>query len=236
MSTSKIYWAPASYSETVDWSILYPETKNLFKSTLEQKQSDLEKNNNLFLCPAVKNLFEKIIVVKCPLTSHYKINNNKIIPISNNYLSWDVPHKSNIKNSFLFTITLPYIFFSEEDIEMTMTSPFFSNSKHLQYASIVPGTFNISQWFRSVNFEFNIWSGSEFKIDEGEDMIYFNFNCKNNIELIRFDLNEDLRKIVNVCAESSNWEKFVPLAKRYKRFKQSKLNKKALSIIKKNLI
>ena len=67
-------------------------------------------------------------------------------------------------------------------------------------------------------------------------MIYFNFNCKNNIELIRFDLNEDLRKIVNVCAESSNWEKFVPLAKRYKRFKQSKLNKKALSIIKKNLI
>ena len=35
-------------------------------------------------------------------------------------------------------------------------------------------TFNISQWFRSVNFEFNIWSGSEFKIDEGEDMIYFN--------------------------------------------------------------
>ena len=87
-----------------------------------------------------------------------------------------MPDKSNIKNSFLFTITLPYIFFSEEDIEMTMTSPFFSNSKHLQYASIVPGTFNISQWFRSVNFEFNIWSGSEFKIDEGEDMIYFNFS------------------------------------------------------------
>lgn len=235
MSTSKIYWSPASYSETVDWSILYPEPKNLFKSTLEQKENNLEKNNNLFLCPSIKDLFEKIIVIKCPLTSYYKISNNTITPISNNYLSYDTPHKPNIKNSFLFTITLPYVFFSEEDIEMTMTSPFFSNSKHLQYASIVPGTFNISKWFRNVNFEFNVWN-NEFKIDEGEDMIYFNFNCKNNIELIRFDLNEDLRKIINVCAQSSSWEKFVPLAKRYKRFKQSRLNKKVLKLIKKNLI
>ena len=236
MNTSKIYWAPASYSETEDWSILYSEPKNLFKSVLEKKENNLEKQNNLFLCPAVKSLFEKIIVVKCPLTSHYKIVDNTIVPVSNNYLVWDTPHKSNIKGSYLFTIVIPYVFFSEEDIDMTMTSPFFSNSQHLQYASMVPGTFNISQWFRSVNFEFNIWDNNEFKIQEGEDMVYFNFNCKNNIELIRFDLNEDLKKILNTCSNSSSWEKFVPLAKRYKRFKQSRLNKKVLKLIKKNLL
>ena len=53
---------------------------------------------------------------------------------------------------------LSYIFFSEEDIEMTMTSPFFSDAPHLQYGSIVPGSFNISKWFRNVNLEFNIWT------------------------------------------------------------------------------
>jgi hypothetical protein len=236
MNTSKIYWASAGFSETLDWNILYSDPENLFKSTLQKKDTNLDKTNNLFLCPSVKNLFEKIIVVKCPLTSHYKIDNNKVTPISNNYLSWDIPHKPNLKNSFLFTINIPYVFFSEEDIEMTMTSPFFSNSQHLKYASIVPGTFNISQWFRSVNFEFNVWQGNEFKIEENEDMVYFNFNTKKKIELVRFDLNTELRKILNTCAESSSWEKFVPLFKRYKRFKQSRLNKKVINLIKNNLL
>ena len=236
MNISKIYWSPANYNENLDWDILYPEPKTLFKNVLEKKEKNVDKKDNLFLCPSVKNLFEKIFVIKCPLTTHYKIKNNIIIPVSKNHLAWEIPHKSIIKGSYLFTINLPYVFFSEDDIEMTLTSPFFSNSPHLKYSSIVPGTFNISKWFRNINFEFNIWDGNEFKIEENEDIAYFNFKCKNNIELVQFNLNKDLKKILNTCAESSVWEKFVPLSKRYERFKQSQLNKKVLKLIKKNIV
>ena len=236
MNTSKIYWAPAVYNTDTDWDILYENPTILFDNLKNKKDKNLDKANNLFLCPAVKNLTSRVGVFKCPLRTHYTIDNENIIPVSQNYLGWDIPHKPNLIDNMLFSVKLSYIFFSEEDINMTMTSPFFSDSPHLQYGSIVPGSFNISHWFRNINLEVNIWNKKEFKIEEGEDIAYFNFNCKNNIELIRFNMNEYLNKINNTCSTSSSWEKWIPLAKRYKRFKQSQLNKKVIKEIKKNLI
>ena len=236
MNTSKIYWSPAVHNEDTDWTILYKDPTILFEDLKNKKSKNLEKSNNLFLCPSVKNLTSKIVIFKCPLQTYYHIENNNIIPVSKNYLAWDVPHSNNLENNKLFSIKLSYIFFSEEDIEMTMTSPFFSDAPHLQYGSIVPGSFNISKWFRNINLEFNIWNKNKFKIEKNEDIVYFHFNCKNPIELIRFDMTKKLDKISYTCGTHSYWEKFIPLYDRYKRFKESQLNKKVIKEIKKNIV
>jgi len=79
---------------------------------------------------------------------------------------------------------------------MTLTSPYFSNSPHLRYGSIVPGKFNISKWFRPINLEFNLWPGvNEFKVKKTKILLMFILYTKNEIELVRFDLTERISKI-----------------------------------------
>jgi len=234
---SKIYWAPVLENENLDWSILYKDPKILFNNLKSKVRKDIDKQNNLIYCPVVKNLTDKIAVFKCPLTTHFIIDNEEIIIKSKNHMEINKPHDNNFLNNFLFSFKMSYIFFSEDDLNMTITSPFFSNSNHLKYGSLIPGTFNISNWFRNINLEFNLWDNNkEFKIEEDEDMMYCFFDTKNDIELIRFDLSNRAKQIMHTCGQSSNWEKFVPLYKRYKRFKESKMRNILVKEIKNNII
>ena len=67
-------------------------------------------------------------------------------------------------------------------------------------------------------------------------MAYISFDCVNEIELVQFRMNDLLIKLCNTNASSSDWEKLVPLDKRYKRFVESNLNTFILKEIKKNTI
>ena len=120
---------------------------------------------------------------------------------------------------------------------MTLTSPYFSNSPHLKYGSLIPGTFNISNWFRNINIEFNLWENiKEFKFKKNEDMAYVHFDSEHEIELKRFDFTERLLRIIRTCSTAGTWEKFIPLIDRYRRFKEAKFKKIILKEIKQNLV
>jgi hypothetical protein len=166
---TKIYWAPYVKDKELDWSILHYDPENLFERIKGNvnKDSIIKSGGNLIMCPAVKNYMNKIFVFKNTLESHFKLEeNNKVVPLSKNYINSSIKRESNLKNCKLLEYSMPLIFFSEKDINMSLTSPFFSNCPHLKYGSIVPGKFNISKWFRNINIEFNLWENiNEFKIE-----------------------------------------------------------------------
>jgi hypothetical protein len=235
---NKIYWAPCvdQYDE-VDWSILYKDLTILHKSLAKKVDTSIIPGDNMIHCPAVRELTSKIAVIKSPMTCHYKLKDNNFIPTSKHHLATKKTHADNFKNNYLFTTPLSYIFFSESDINMTLSAPYFSESKHLQYGSLVPGRFNISKWFRNISIEFNLWTNvNEFKLKEDEPIAYVHFDSEEDIELVRFDFNEKLFKLMKSCATSNNWEKYVPFNKRYKRFKESMMHKLILKQIKENII
>ena len=232
-----IYWSPADMDLYHDWSILYKDPTILGKDLKKKMSKDLDKTSNLFFCPAVKDLTNRIAVIKSPMTCHYKIIDNEFKPFSKNFLNISFPHTSNFENNIMFQLSSSYIFFSEEDVKMTLTSPYFSNSPHLKYGSIIPGTFNISTWFRNINFEVNLWDNvKEFKILKNEDIAYVHFDTNHEIKLVRFDFTERLLRIVKTCSTSATWEKFIPLIDRYKRFKEAKFKKIILKEIEQNII
>ena len=235
---TKIYWSPVfNIEEYIDWNILYKEPENLHKRLIQNVDKKINKFDNLIFCPAVKNLTNNIFVLKSPMNSSYEIRGQEIIPKSKNYITARKPHSNNFKENYLFVLNISYIFFTEEDIDMTLTAPYFSNSPHLQFGSIVPGKFNISKWFRNFDLEINLWTNvKEFTLKEDEDLAYLHFDSNKEIELIRFDMNEKLFKMMRACATSSNWEKYVPFIQRYKRFKESLMNKKVIKEIKNNIV
>lgn len=237
----KIYWAPYVTEEKMDWSILYYNPENLFerlKNNLN-KESIKKEGGNLIMCPAVKNYAKKIFIFKNTLESHFEFKeNNQVIPLSKNHIYTSIVHEPSLKNCKLVVYHIPLIFFSEKDVNMTLSSPYFSNCPHLKYGSIVFGKFNISKWFRNINIEFNLWENvNELKIKKDEDLFYVNFECEEDeIELVRFDITNRLIKIAEVTGKSSNWEKFIPLRERYERFKKAQLHKIVIKEIEKNII
>ena len=232
-----IYWAPADMDLHHDWSILYKDPTILGNDLKKRMSKDLEKKSNIFYCPAVKNLSSRIAVLKSPMNCHYKIKDSEFTPISKNFLNVTFPHMINFKNNMMFQLSSSYVFFCEEDVQMTLTSPYFSNSPHLKYGSLIPGTFNISKWFRNINMEFNLWDNiEEFKLKKDEDIAYVHFDSEHEIRLKRFDFTERLHRITKTCSKAGIWEKFIPLVDRYKRFKEAKFKKIILKEIKQNII
>ena len=232
-----IYWSPADFDLHHDWNILYKDPTILGANLRKKMSKNIDKRSNLFFCPAVKDLTNRVAVIKSPMTCHYKIVDNEFKPISKNFINITFPHTSNFKDNILFQFAHSFVFFSEENVKMIFSSPYFSNSPHLKYGSVIPGMFNISSWFRNVNFEFNLWNNvTEFKIMKNEDMAYVYFDSEHEIELKRFDFTERLLRITKTCATAATWEKFIPLIDRYKRFKEAKFKQIILKEIKQNLL
>lgn len=236
METTTIYWSgDTGWQENFDWNILFNSPDNLYH--------DLSKNinkesitSNFFMCPSFKSLTKKAFVIKNPIKSTFILQEDNNVVSDSPIIGEELRQPSIIDNR-LFRYGISYFFFSEEDVEATITPPYLHNSGHQKYGALVPGSFNIGSWFRQINFEYNLWSGVDsIKFDEEEAIAYISFNTNKKIILKRFAMSEKLYKIQNTCGQSSKWEPMVSLSKRYNRFKKSNMKKIVIQEIKRNLI
>ena len=234
---TKIYWSPYFVDMNKypkDWTILYQQPQILNKHLLERRNPD---TNKMFLCPAFTNLSKKVAVVRFPFDSKYSIKDGKIEQVSSHSLEFEVSHEPSIKNNILVEFYFCHLFFCEEDVNITLTAPYFSNSPHMRFGAVVPGTFNISKWFRPIVLEMNLWEGvSELEFKKDEHIFYVHFDTENDIEFVQFTMSDEIRKISDVCSDATAWEKNVPIHCRYERFEKSNLNKILIREIKKNIV
>ena len=232
-----VYWAPAFETGLIDWNMLYYDLESVH-DTIRDKKTNSKPNQNFFYCPAFTNVTKSTFVLKNPISSHYTIDQeNNIIATTKNHVNSTLFHPPSIENCLTMIYGLKWIFFSEEDVDMTLTAPYFTPSPHMQYGAAVPGRFKINSWFRAVNLEFNFWPGvREFKTEAEEVLGYVNFQTEKNIKLVRFEMNEKLHQYSNAGIQSSVWESWIPMHKRYERFKKSRMNELVLKEIKGNVL
>lgn len=240
-----VYWAPCFVSSEAnsvgDWSLLYPEPTNLYSDILKLKVINDDSSKGFFSCPAIKDNFKSTYVFKSAMSSEYsydyKDEHLSIEAKSKNVLGYTVQRKPTLSVGPLVSFKLSYIFFAEEDIDVMFSSPNFHKPKYTNYGTVVPGQFNIGSWFRSYNFEVQMWNNKgSFILEEDEPLFYAKFITNKKIKLNRFVLNEKLLSYAQHCADSPVTIKSnIPLTERYKRFKESKMNNLVLKEIKENL-
>lgn len=240
MKKINVYYAcPDNLQETSDWSLLYKEPISLNYLLNKNIKKDREKNlnNRAFLsCTAYQNLTKNTYVIENPIKSSYSFD-SEIISTSKNSFFAQYKREPQLNNQILFEYNYPIIFFAEESLEVQFTAPYFLHAPHLQYGSVTPAQYNIGSWFRPIQIEINLWENvKEFKILKDEPLAFVNFLTEKNINFKMFNMTHDLAKIMNVCSTSSVWETNIPLTKRYKRFHESKMIKKTISLIKQNII
>lgn len=234
--TITVYWAPGYEISNTDWNMLYSDPISVFDKHLSNK-TDIDKYDSVFYCPAFKNLTKNTLEFKNPIESSYSINSEGRLLLSKHSLAANIVRPPNIKDRHLIEYGLFPVFFADSDISMTLTSPWLESPAWTSQANIVPGRYNIGKWFRAVNIEFMLQAGiREFNIKKDDTLCYFTFDTDEHIKFIRFRMNEELRKLSVSCSSSTIWEPWIPMADRYRRFKESRMRSIILKKIKENIV
>lgn len=233
-----VYWANVPDGD-VDWSITFEEPNSLIHELSINKNKN-NPDDNFLRCPAVTDLGKNLFVIKSPLNSSasFVVENGKVsAEMDGGNGKWVVNRPPSLSNQLLASFSHPIVFFAEEDLQVMVSDPYFSKAQHKSWGAIVPGIYNCGSWFRPIHMEFNVWPGiTDVSLQEGEPMAYVKFFTDKNVILKRFTMTDELTSLAKTCSSAGWWEPKVPLAKRYARFKKSRRDKFALSIIKNSLI
>ncbi|MAD25477.1 MAG: hypothetical protein CMO44_15045 [Verrucomicrobiales bacterium] len=235
----KVYWAPDYGVDRIDWNMLYADPISVFDKSYKQK-TNVDKYDSVFYCPAFKHLAKNTLEFNNPLTSTFEFDNNgqMIPPTTRQGVFANVVRQPNLHDQILLEYGLRFVFFTDDDsLDCTLTAPWFNNSPWQKTATMIPGRYDIGKWFRAVNVEFMLDPGvKKFTIKEDEPLCYFSFGTDRPIEFIRFKMNDALKSYSIACSSSTTWNSWIPLADRYKKFKNSRMKSLILKEIKRGII
>lgn len=130
-----------------------------------------------------------------------------------------------------------WIFFCEDSLQVQTTPPYLHTSDVHKHGFYVPGTYDISSWFRPLEYAFQLWPGhQEFKVEQDEPLLYANFLTDEPVKLQKFYLTEEMVNISLSCVRLKNYRREKNLFKLYDIFKASKIRDRLLKEIKNNLL
>lgn len=237
-----VYYAmPYEENDVQDWSFLYPKPKTLFSELIKERE-DPKDIDSFLVCPAVGSKFKKTLVFNNAINSSYEFgrhdNGFYINPTSSQYIHSINLRKETLINKPTFEFSLKYLFFADNPVDVSFTSPYFHKPQYMQSGASIPGEFNIGTWFRPYNFEVQMWSDSgKFEIKENEPLFYAEFKTDRPIMLHRFNITKKIDQYKNsIILSAYIFGPFQPLAEKYKKFRQVGYREKILTEIKKNLI
>ena len=226
----------------IDWTFLYPKPKNLFSTLIKEKSDNVDKNS-FFTCPAFSNLTKNTIQYFSPMNASYEYDfinkeNEYFIPTTENFINANIKRKPALNKGNTVIFELRYILFSDEPLNVLFTSPYFSKPEYIKYGTVVPGIFDIGQWFRPFNFEIQMWSDTgKFYLKENEPLFYAQFQTDRKIIFKHFEMNRRLSMVSESCVDSTFlFGKGQTLFSRYNRFKSIGLREKIITEIEKNII
>jgi hypothetical protein len=233
-----VYWSNVPNRE-LDLSIIYEEPASLIYELSANKNKN-NADDNFLRCPAVTDLGKNLFVVKNPVktSASFIIEDGKVSSdMDSRGNGWFVNRPPSLNEQLLAGYDYSLIFFCEEEVELMITGPYFSEARHKSWGEIVPGMFNIGAWFRPINMEFNVWPGvKNISMEEGEHMAYIKFFTDKNVVFQRFSMTQELMTQAKACSSAGFWEPKATLLKRYQRFKKSKRDKFILDKIKQNVL
>jgi hypothetical protein len=244
-----VYWSPA----VIGWEMLYTEPKSIYSNIRSKaKYNSVEKNSNMFACPASNDVLQNVYAIKSNLDDCYElpiqfleeleqqqtINFPVMLPMNRNKISFISQRKSILEGYWDIEYNLKWVFFADEPLKMKVTSPYFPHSAPTPGAFVSAGQMDIGQWFRNINLNYFVpktATSMEFKVDDS--LLYLEFMTDKKIVFKRFQTTPLLNEMLLECHESpQRYGRNMPLAKRYEMAKKSKLRERVLTEIKKNLI
>jgi hypothetical protein len=189
------------------------------------------------ICSAMNELVKNIFIIKAPFSCHVDLDQNGNMLDSSTPFDFFEPRISSFENSLNVDLILPYIFFSEESLDLTITPPYMTRTVQQSYGFLAAVKFNIGKWFRPMIMTYHLWPGIfSLYIEKNEPIMYLNFNTDRPVILKQFKLNDHLLSQAQACMKDKKFHTLQPMNLLYDRFIKTKMNKIVLKEIKENLI
>jgi len=232
-----VYWANFGSLDRLQRTNLITEPPVRIMQTFHKESGSTTDSASYKACAGAKNLYQNTFVIKSPFDVNAKLVGqypNVMVQESFNLISMRNP---TYENSHSIDYDYHWIFFSEESVEIVQTPPYMHQTKASAYGIQASGSYDISQWFRSINATYNLHPAvDEFKVDKDEPIFYVDFRTKKRVVLKQFDLTEDLHSLAFAAAELKQFFPFESLETLYNRFTRSNRHKKVMQEIRKNLL
>jgi hypothetical protein len=196
------------------------------------------RESALNFCGATKKYISQLYGISSLYDYTFTINNGVVNSTNYDQNFFDTHVNIRSEDHKLFSFLQRMIFFTEEkSLNMSAgISPFLENNNISKECITIPGTFDIGNWFRAVDFAFYLKDNiNSFKIEEGDVYQYISFNTDEKIVFKQFIPTEKIVKFASYSTGSarSRRNKNRPLEKYYEIFKHKK---HILNEIKNNLI
>jgi hypothetical protein len=229
-------------SELGEWNFIYGEPSTLFSDSSKVRNPDAGSESFL-ACPAMTKSLKRTYVFTNPVHSEYEysatsIENVTIKPLSKTFMGLEMIRKPTLLTGPTMVYKLQYIFFASESLTAKFTPPYFHKAKHTVYGSIVPGEYDIGQWFRPYVCELQLWNTSgDLIIEKDEPIMYAEFMTDKKVTLKRFVLSKELYHLSTMGSKSiSTFGRGVSLEERYRIFGKTRTKDVVLKEIQKNLL
>jgi len=235
-----VYWAVSNVTN------MSPLSKTLYESpepltntnTFTNFRAD-RRYNNFRLCPAYLDHIHNTFRLKFPLDYDLTFDTEGVGSslYDSDFFNYFVNIRDFDNRYFGFKVNL--IFFTEDDMDMSLMSPYLENTSLATDVVSIPGTFNIGKWFRPIDYAVFLKPGrNKLTIKKGDAFNYVKFHTQDKVELVQFDYVEELEKIQKDILRSKMilGTSSPRLDYFYKMFKNSRYKKKILNIIKHNIL
>jgi len=234
----------------VYWSV-FQNGMNVINNKPLVNIKDISKNikfqpndgtTNFNMCPSYNVEAIKTFNLLAPFDYHIEIKDNHLVSTQYNQEVFDSYVLLHDVANKLIQLKYSYIFFTEETCIITLSGPYFTDSDISMKANYMPGSFDISKWFRDVNVPFMIKPQfNNINIKEGDAVQSIRFDFFNNDKIVfkKFYFTNLLHSIYyssmkNRIFFDKNINKY--LSKVYDLFTQSKIKHTILKEIKANLM
>lgn len=237
----EIFWSPwGSMESYTSMNLVYDDIYPLAKyySELQQKNN---LHDNFLKCPAHVNYTKNIYCLPQPFDIDVVIDNGKLIDIATTKAS-NLNHMYQMKapslvNGDTINIYSNWVFFSEKSVIVESMPSFMHNTGIQNSGFYVPGTFDISKWFRPLEGAIQLWPNTtSLKCKAGDPLFYVKFNTDEKIKLTRFNLTEEIRDISKSCIHVKKYKTIKNLNSLYDMFTGHNKHKQLLKLIKQNII
>ncbi len=236
-----VYWSPwhdpKSYPEHF---LSYPDPIKVLDSLKEHKNLE-NKLDNFFNCPGFVNSVKNTYMFTAPVDADIYVEDGYMKMDIDNSRAYDpntvIFKQQSLINSHTIRYNANYIFFAEEELYIHSTPPYLHKTEVTNHGYYVPGTMDISSWFRPLEYAYQMWPGhNRFKVTQDEPLMYVDFLTDDNIKLKKFYMTPELIEMSMSCVRLKYRRREKNLLKLYEIFRASKLRDRVLSEIKKNLL
>lgn len=238
-----VYWSPwyLDHSAYVENYLAHYDPEKVYVDLVKQKENR-NISDNYFNCHAFKNFCKNLYSLKNPYTVDFFYEGGRAHSKNPPKVGYDLAMTSQVKqpsiqNCLTINYSVNWIFFADKSVNLQTLQPWMHKTEASKTSFYVPGTFDISKWFRPIEMACQLFPGeSTFKSLEGEPLIYANFLTDEPVVLKKFYLTKELIDMSISCTHLKHFKKFKSLSNLYKIFNSSLLRKKILKEIQKNII